>query len=102
MRQLFWCSLQIVAFGGTLWVLNHEVKGDFGPYGAGFVALMVTMAVTAAVMIGRDLFLFAVRRIAALRKPNEPDYGADRINSAPRLSQPRELPPGRWIGKEPR
>lgn len=103
MKQIFWCSFQIAVFGATLWVFSlDEVKGDYGPYGVGFVALIVTMAATALVMILRDSFLFVAGRVRrALSKPDQANDGAGRIDAAPRLSQSSELPPRRWIGKQP-
>jgi hypothetical protein len=103
LKQLFWCLLQIAAFGGTLWVFNQpDVKGDFGPYGVGVVALMVTMAVTAAAMIVRDLFLFCRRRFAALGQPDKTNDGQALVGPVSGLRQPRKFTPGSWVREEPR
>ena len=80
-----------------------ELKGDFGPYGVFGVALIFTMAVTAAVMIARDSFLWLLSRLRRpLSETNEANDGANRAYPGIGRSEPRKLPAGRWVSKEPR
>lgn len=104
MRQLFWCSLQIAVFGSTVYWMNTPEMKDHGgdnAYAVTVLALMLTMAVTAAVMITRDSASFVIRRVRALRQPNQPNDRPDWVNATPRLSKPRELSARGRIGKQP-
>lgn len=104
MRQLFWCSLQIAVFGSSVyWMTRPEMldHGGNNPYAVTAMALILTMAATAAVMIARDLLFFVWRRLPwTLREANEPDYRPGRIGPATGGRHPGKLPPGGGVRKQ--
>jgi hypothetical protein len=118
-RQALWGAMQIAVFVSVaMWASSPEMQqsGGSNPYAVGVFALLMTMAATAAVMISRDLILWAWRAVVyrdfrwtgarlfgpALSKPNETYDRPRRIDAAAGPRKPRELPARRWIGKQPR
>lgn len=106
MRQIFWYSSQIAVFCFTAWFFTwpEVTKGE--PTNVRAVLLMAvaaTMTYMAVIWtVGEALSWLRTRLSRALRKPDKTNDGAGSIGAVTRLGQPRKLPSGRWIGKEPR
>lgn len=105
MRQLFWYSLQIaVAAPVFYWAAMTEegrANGGDNPYAVTALVLIAMAAVTAAVMIARDVTLFLVR-LWRPRQIDETDDGSSRLPAAAGLGEPRKLTTGIRIGKQAR
>jgi hypothetical protein len=102
----FWVGLQAAVIALIVsWAQTPEMQqsGGDNPQAIAVFAVVMAMAVTAAVMIGRDSILFVWRRLTSrrsLRETHQANDGARRIEAGTGLRQPRELPPGGRVRKQ--
>lgn len=107
MRRILWYVLQvgvIAAVGYWAYTTDDRPEGGFNPLAVAIVAIGCAAIVTGLVFwTGRGLSSLW-RRLSgrAVRDSDQADYGRPSIGAAVGTGETRELPPGRWISKQPR
>jgi hypothetical protein len=109
LRQILWCSLQVGVVALVIyWSRTPDMQATSAaqsPMAVGVFAILMAAAVTAAVMIVRDVSLWLgrlIRRAITSGKADQPHYGPGRIDARPGASEPRKLTSRLRIGKQPR
>lgn len=101
---LFFCSVQIAAFGTVVWFANTpegRANGGSNSYAVTMGGIFMAMLATSACMIIRDSILFIVRRLrAAVSKPYYPDYRSHLAPPRIAAGKPSELLTSVRIGKQ--